>query len=339
MDMDRATQRALHGDPSVSDDAPAPAAGMGQEQAAGASDDLDVIVPADAAAAVLPLLAGRWGRRTAAQRRWLPRGRVTRILAIAFLVLMAGWALLPHLFASGSPTAVNPIATLMGPSGSYPLGTDQYGRSIYTELVFGARPALEVGLACTLLGGLVGSAIGIIGGYLGGWVDMLVMRLIDILLALPGLFLALIFIAALPRTLTNEIFAISISTVPIFARVLHGQALQVRSRLYIDAAAVTGVRRRAIIWRHVVPNCMVPAIVLAAVNIGVAIVVAASLNFLGLGPSEGVLDWGALIASGEDYINRDWWISVFPGVTVALLVIAVSIIGDWLRDALEPAGA
>lgn len=260
------------------------------------------------------------------------------ILAIAFLALVAGWALVPRLFASGSPTAVNPVAALQGPSGAYPLGTDQYGRSIYTELVYGARPALEVGLACTLLGGVVGSAIGIIGGYLGGWVDMLVMRLIDILLALPGLFLALIFIAALPRTLPNEILAISVSFVPIFARVLRGQALQVRSRRFIDAAVVTGVRRRAILWRHVVPNCLAPASVLAAVNIGVAIVVAASLNFLGLGPSEGVLDWGALIASGQGYINQDWWISVFPGVTVALLVISVSIIGDRLRDAMEPAG-
>jgi len=292
--------------------------------------------PAGTATSVLPLLAGRWGGRPVWRRRWLPRGRLMRWLAIAFLALLAGWALVPGLFASGSPTAVNPVAALLGPSGHYLLGTDQYGRSVYTELVYGARPALEVGLACTLIGGLTGSAVGIIGGYLGGWADMAVMRLIDILLALPGLFLALIFIAALPRTVPNEILAISISTVPIFARVLRGQALQVRSLLFIDAATVTGVRRRAIVWRHVVPNCMAPAVVLAAVNIGVAIVVAASLNFLGLGPSEGVLDWGALIASGQNYINQDWWISVFPGLTVALLVIAVSIIGDWLRDAMEP---
>ncbi len=296
-----------------------------------------VIAP-DAGQGVLPLLLGRWGPAPRRRRRLLPRGRPMLILAIAFLALMAGWALIPRLFASGSPTAVNPVTALQPPSGAYPLGTDQYGRSIYTELVYGARPALEVGLACTLLGGTVGSAIGIIGGYLGGWVDMLVMRLVDILLALPGLFLALIFIAALPRTLPNEIVAISVSTVPIFARVLRGQALQVRSRLFIDAAVVTGVRRRAIVWRHVVPNCLAPASVLAAVNIGVAIVVAASLNFLGLGPSEGVLDWGALIASGQGYINQDWWISVFPGVTVALVVIAVSVIGDRLRDAMEPAG-
>jgi peptide/nickel transport system permease protein len=252
---------------------------------------------------------------------------VTRRPSLTRALQAAAVALVPRLFASGSPTAVNPIAALLGPSGQFPLGTDQYGRSIYTELVYGARPALEVGVACTVLGGVVGSVIGIIGGYLGGWVDTLVMRLIDILLALPGLLLALIFIAALPRTLTNEILAISISTIPIFARVMHGQALQVRSRPFIDAATVTGVRRGAVVWRHVVPNCMTPAIVLAAVYVGVVIVVAASLNFLGLGPSEGVLDWGALISSGQGYIDKDWCISVFPGLTVALLVIAVSIIG------------
>lgn len=285
---------------------------------------------------VVPLLAGRWAPRARPRRRRL-RGRPMRILAVVFLVLLAGWALVPHLFASGSPTGVNPVAALLGPSGHFPLGTDQYGRSIYTELVYGTRPALEVGLACTVLGGVTGSLIGIVGGYLGGWVDLLVMRLIDILLALPGLLLALIFIAALPRTLTNEILAISISTVPIFARVVRGQALQVRSRPFIDAATVTGVRRGSVVWRHVVPNCMTPAIVLGAVYVGVVIVVAASLNFLGLGPSEGELDWGALIASGQGYIDKDWWISVFPGLTVALLVIAVSIIGDWLRDVLEPA--
>jgi peptide/nickel transport system permease protein len=292
---------------------------------------------ASADASVWPLLAGRWGRPGGGQRRWRVRGRIPRILAIAFILLVTGWAVAPWLFASGSPTAVNPIAALIGPSGQFPLGTDQYGRSIYTELVYGARPALEVGVACTLIGGLIGSAIGIIGGYLGGSVDMLVMRLIDILLALPGLLLALIFIAALPRTLNNEILAISVATVPIFARIMRGQALQVRSRPFIDAAAVTGVRRRVVVWRHVVPNCIAPAIVLAAVYVGVVIVLAASLNFLGLGPSEGVLDWGALISSGQGYINKDWWISVFPGLTVALLVISVSIIGDWLRDILEPA--
>jgi peptide/nickel transport system permease protein len=281
--------------------------------------------------------AGRWLNRPERRlRRRMPRSRLLTVVAALFLLLIIGWALFPGLFAPGSPTAVNPFDTLLAPSGRFPLGTDQYGRSVYTELVHGARPALTVGVVSTLAGGLAGSVIGIAGGYLGGWADLLVMRLIDILLALPGLFLALIFIAALPRTLTNEIIAIGIATVPIFARVLRGQSLQVRSRLYIDAATVAGVRRRTIIARHVIPNCLTPAIVLATINVGTAVVLAASLNFLGLGPPEGALDWGQLIASGQNYIDRDWWISTFPGLTLTLVVIAVSVLGDRLRDTLEP---
>jgi peptide/nickel transport system permease protein len=268
--------------------------------------------------------------------RRVPKGRAWTVLAALFLLLMVGWAVLPGVFSAGSPTAVNPAATLLHPSATYPLGTDQYGRSVYTEIVYGARSALAVGVFSTLLGGVAGSLIGIVGGYLGGWVDMLVMRLIDMLLALPGLFLALIFVAALPRTLTNEILAVAVSIVPIFARVLRGQALQVRSRLYVDAATVVGVPRRAIVWRHVLPNCLAPATVLGAISIGTSIVIGASLNFLGLGPSENIMDWGALISSGQGYIDKDWWISTFPGLMVTLVVIAVSILGDRLRDAMEP---
>ena len=278
----------------------------------------------------------RWLNRPVFRRRWVPKGRAWTVLAVAFLLLVLGWATVPSVFTGGSPTAVNPLATLLHPSASYPLGTDQYGRSVYTELVYGARSALAVGVFSTLLGGTVGSMIGIIGGYLGGWVDMLVMRLIDILLALPGIFLALIFVAALPRTLPNEILAVAISIVPVFARVLRGQALQVRSRLYVDAATVVGVPGRTIVWRHVLPNCLAPAVVLGAISIGTAIVIGASLNFLGLGPSEKIQDWGALISDGQAYINRDWWISTFPGLVVTLVVIAVSILGDRLRDAMEP---
>jgi peptide/nickel transport system permease protein len=281
----------------------------------------------------------RWLDRPTARTWRVPHGRPLVILAALFLLLMLGWAAFPALFAGGNPSGVNPLAALQPPLHQYLLGTDQYGRSVYGELVYGARPALEVGILSTLLGGAVGSLIGILGGYLGGWADLLVMRLIDILLALPGLFLALIFIAALPPTLTNEILAIGIATIPGFARVLRGQALGVRSRLFVDAATVTGLRRRAILWRHVVPNCLAPAVVLGTLNIGTAIVIAASLSYLGLGPSSGVLSWGGLINSGQGYIDRDWWISTFPGLLVTLLVIAVSILGDRLRDAMEPSSA
>ena len=269
----------------------------------------------------------------------MPRSRPLVVVSALFLLLVLAWAAFPRLFAGGSPAAVNPLAALQRPFGAYVFGTDQYGRSVYNELVYGARPALEVGVVSTLLGGGAGTVIGLVSGYLGGWVDLLVMRLVDILLALPGLFLALIFIAALPPTLTNEIFALAIATVPGFARVLRGQALQVRSLLFIDAATVSGLRRRVILGRHVIPNSLTPAIVLATLNVGTAIVIAASLSYLGLGPSTGVLSWGGLISSGQGYIDHDWWISTFPGLLVTLLVVSVSILGDRLRDVLEPSGA
>ncbi len=320
------------------------------------TDGMDVKVPADQVAArsapdagtgvrVLPLILGRWGplgrpavaRRRRARQASPVRARIGLVIAAAFLALLVLWAIIPGVFAGTDPTAVNPLAALTGPSVHNFLGTDQYGRSIYDELVYGARPALEVGVGSTLLGGAVGSLIGIVGGYLGGWFDLLIMRLIDMLLALPGLLLALIFIAALPRTLSNEIFAIAIASVPIFARVLRGQAVQVRSRPFVDAAVVSGLRRRTIVIRHIIPNCVAPAMELATVYVGVAIVIAASLSFLGLGPSEVVPDWGTLIQSGQGYIDHDWWISVFPGVIVTLAVIALSVLGDRLRGALEPA--
>jgi peptide/nickel transport system permease protein len=291
---------------------------------------------------VAALLLGRWagsatrhGPREAI--KVLSHGRIGFTIAALYLLLLLAWAVIPGTFGGNDPTGINPLAALTGPSLHNFLGTDQYGRSIYSELVYGARPALEVGVFSTLLGGAAGSLIGIIGGYLGGIIDLLVMRLIDMLLALPGLLLALIFIAALPRTLTNEIFAIAISSVPAFARVLRGQAVQVRSRLYVDAAAVTGLRRRTIVFKHVIPNCVAPAVEIGVVYIGVAIVIAASLSFLGLGPAEVVPDWGTLIQNGQGYIDHDWWISVFPGVVVTLVVIAVSVIADNLRDVLEPA--
>jgi peptide/nickel transport system permease protein len=277
----------------------------------------------------------RWRGRAGLPRRWFRPNKVLLTLAVLFMLLMAGWAAFPSLFASGSPTGVNPVAALTGPSGGFPLGADQYGRSIYTELVYGARSALEIGFLCTLLGGGIGSAIGIFSGYFGGKIDMVVMRCVDVLMAVPPLFMALIFIAALAPTLTNEIIAVSVATTPFFARVLRGRALEVRSRLYVDALTVVGVRKRRILWRHVIPNSLAPAMVLGSINIGTAIVTAASLNFLGLGPSENT-SWGTLISSGEGYINKEWWISIFPGVLITLLVISTHTIGDWVREKLEP---
>jgi len=280
-------------------------------------------------------LFSRWMKRSGLRRRWFRPNRLMLAIAVLFMLLMIGWAIEPSWFSSGNPTAINPTATLATPSRAYPLGTDQYGRSIFTQLVYGTRAALEVGFYCTILGGGIGSFIGILAGFIGGWFDMLVMRLIDMLMALPPLFLALVFIAALAPTLQNEIIAVSIASIPAFARVLRGRALEVRSRLFIDAVVVVGVTRRKILLRHVLANCAAPAMVLASLSVGFTIVIGASLNFLGLGPS-GTISWGSLISSGQGYIDKEWWIATCPGLLITMLVIAMNIIGDWLRDAMEP---
>jgi peptide/nickel transport system permease protein len=279
--------------------------------------------------------SSQWLNRTGLRRRWFRPNRFVLVLAFLFVALMIGWAVAPQLFTGGSPSATNPIYALAGLSARFPLGADQYGRSVYTGLVYGARGALEIGFLCTLFAGVIGSTMGVVSGYFGGKVDMIIMRFIDMLMALPALLLALIFMAALAPTLTNEIIAVSVATVPGFARVMRGRALEVRSRLFIAALTVVGVRKRRILFRHVIPSCASPALVLAAINVGTAIVIAASLSFLGLGPS-GLASWGTLISNGQGYINKEWWISTFPGIVITLLVIAVNIIGDWTRDVMEP---
>jgi peptide/nickel transport system permease protein len=280
--------------------------------------------------------AAGWSRRGGLRQEIFRPNKIMLGTALLVLVIVALWAIFPSLFTSGSPTGIAPLATLHSPSWSFPMGTDQYGRSVYTEVVYGAREALEIGFFSTLIAAILGSAIGLISGYFGGVVDLILMRVIDMLMAIPSLLLALIFVAALSPSVTNLILAIAVASLPHYARVLRGQSQQVRSRLYIDAATVLGVPRWKIIGRHVIPNCLAPVLVLGAIGFGTAIVVGAALAFLGLGPTNSVLNWGALINSGQQYVDRDWWITTFPGIVLTLVVIAVNIVGDWIRDRMEP---
>jgi len=280
--------------------------------------------------------AARWSQRSGLRREIFHPNKLMLGVAMAVLLVVALWAMFPSLFTSGSPTGIAPLATLKAPSWGFPMGTDQYGRSVYTEVVYGAREALEIGFFSTLIAAVVGSAIGLLSGYFGGIVDLILMRIIDMLMAIPSLLLALIFVAALSPSVSNLILAIAIASLPHYARVLRGQSQQVRSRLYVDAATVLGVPRWKIILRHIIPNCLAPVLVLGAIGFGTAIVVGAALAFLGLGPTSGVLNWGALINSGQQYVDRDWWITTFPGLVLTLVVIAVNIVGDWIRDRMEP---
>lgn len=256
-------------------------------------------------------------------------------VALAWMAVVVVAALVPGLLARADPTALDPTKALAAPSGDLPLGADHYGRSIAVLLVHGARTALVIGLFATVLGFVVGGTIGLLTGYVGGWVDMVVGRVMDMFMAFPGVLLALVVTAALGASTTNLVVAVGISVVPGFYRVMRGQVMSVRSRLFVEAARSVGFSPARILVRHVLPNALAPVLVLATVTVGTSIVLGASLSFLGLGPRTEVPDWGQLLAMGQPYLANAWWISTFPGLALTLTVIAVSLVGDWLRDRLD----
>lgn len=267
----------------------------------------------------------------------LPRWPLARVLAVAVLATVVLMAAFPGLFVGYDPLALHPERVLQAPGEDTLLGTDQYGRSLVGLLVYGARDSVLIGLVSVVVGLTVGGAIGLLAGFGGGIVDMVLMRIVDVLLCFPGILLALLVSAALGASLRNVIIAVAVGQVPEYARVMRGQVLAVRSRLFVQAAAAAGVRPRRIVFRHVLPNAMAPVIVVATLGVGHAIVSGATLSFLGVGPQGGIPDWGRLLASGGSYMATAWWISTFPGLIVTVVVVAVNIFGDWLRDRMDVA--
>ncbi|GAA1321932.1 ABC transporter permease [Leucobacter albus] len=271
--------------------------------------------------------------RAAPRRRFNGQLTVT-LVALGWVALVLVVAVVPALFAAGDPTALQPQRALAAP-GETPLGTDQFGRSLWLLIVHGARQSVIVGLAATALAVALGCVLGLWGGYAGGLADMIIGRVIDTLMCFPGVLLALIIAAALGPSIPNLIIAVGVAAVPQFSRVMRGQVLSVRGRLFVEAARSLGFRQLRIILRHVLPNSLAPIVVLATISVGVAIVSAASLSFLGLGPRTDVPDWGQLLASGQPYLSSAWWISTFPGIAITLTVLSISLLGDWLRDRLD----
>lgn len=259
---------------------------------------------------------------------------IVTVIALLWILAVLAAAAVPGLLAPDDPTQLQSDRVLQAP-GATPLGTDQYGRSVLTLLVHGAGTAMLIGLLSTLVALVIGGALGLVAGYAGGVLDMLIGRLVDVLMCFPGVLLALVIATALGPTTTNLIIAVGIAAVPSFARVMRGQVLSVRSRLFIEAARSNGFGQARILLRHVLPNSLTPMVVLATVSVGTAIVVAASLSFLGLGPKSDVPDWGQLLATGQPYLSGAWWISTFAGLTLTLTVIAISLLGDWLRDRMD----
>jgi peptide/nickel transport system permease protein len=259
------------------------------------------------------------------------------LLVLLFALAVAGpWLGLPD------PTRGDLRARMAGPTiswaglGAHPLGTDQLGRDILSRIVVGSRVTLMIAGSAVVLGGVIGVALGLIAGYFGGWYDRVLMRLVDIQLAFPLMLLALLVVAALGPSLHNLIAVLALTSWVRYARIVRGQVLTVRELEFVQAARALGASHFRILARHILPNVLTPILVVATLELARTIVLEAGLSFLGLGIQPPSPSWGRMLADGRTYIASAWWIITLPGLALMLTVLGVNLLGDWLRDWLDP---
>lgn len=282
--------------------------------------------------AAKPVLeAGTWRR---AWRR-LYRRRAA-LVGLVFVVLFVLMALFAPWVSPFDPLATNWSAIRQAPSAAHWFGTDELGRDVLSRVIWGTRASLSAGVVSVSISLLLGVPIGLAAGYLGGFVDNLISRLTDAFLACPFLILAIALAAFLGPSLTNAMIAIGVSTTPVFVRLTRGQVLNVKMEDYIEAARAVGNSPLRIAWRHVMPNVLAPLIVQATLAIASAVIAEASLSFLGLGQQPPAPSWGSMLNTAKDYISNAPWMGIWPGVSIFLLVLSFNLLGDGLRDALDP---
>jgi len=265
------------------------------------------------------------------------RRRTLGAVGAVVIVLMFVVALLAELISPYNPVAVDFASMLSAPSPQHWLGTDAFGRDVLSRIVYGSRTALTVGLGASLLGATFGSLIGVASAYFGGRVDLIVQRIMDVFFAFPVIILALAVVAVLGTGAGNVILAIAVPMVPRCARVVRASALAVREMPYVDAARASGYGHRRIILRHMLPNVMAPILIMATAFLGEAILLEASLSFLGLGVQEPVAAWGLMLrGAAVQFAESAPWMAIFPGLAISLAVFGFNLFGDSLRDALDP---
>jgi ABC-type dipeptide/oligopeptide/nickel transport system permease subunit len=258
------------------------------------------------------------------------------ICGVAIIALLVVTALFAPLLAPHHPDKQNLSQALQGPSGEHWLGTDHLGRDQLSRLIFGTRIALQVGVISVGVATAIGITLGLVAGYFGGWIDHLLMRVIDALMAIPFLVLALAFAAVLGGGLVNVMISLGLALVPAYCRLMRGQVLSVKQNDYFMAARVIGAGTCRIMLRHVLPNCLPPIIVLITLNMGIAILAEAALSFLGIGINPPTAAWGAMIHSGYRFLLTHPLLSFMPGLCILLVVLSFNMVGDGLRDALDP---
>lgn len=266
-------------------------------------------------------------------------GQPTSLLGLVLLVFVVTAAVAAPLLTRYAQEAVEVEARLQPPSARHWMGTDQFGRDILTRVLYGARVSLVVGLLATALATAAGAALGAVAAFYGGAADEFLMRLMDVLLAFPYIVLAIAVAAVLGPSLPNLILAIAVIRVPQFARVTRGAVLSVKQMAYVEAARAAGASPARVLWRHVLPNCLNPVVVLATLSAGTAINAEAALSFLGLGIQPPASSWGTMLADGRRFLLDAPWIATFPGLAISLTVLGCNLVGDALRDALDPTTA
>ena len=270
--------------------------------------------------------------------RGLVRVVVRNRLAAACLLVLVVFVLVALLGETIAPYGRNEVSPdrLQGPSGDHVFGTDQLGRDVFSRVLIGAEVSLRVGLVAVGIALVAGVVFGLVAGYYRGWLDDAVMRLMDVLFAFPAILLAIAILAIRGRGATNAMIAIGIVYIPIFARVTRASVLSVREEVYVRAARAIGAGDLRIMARHVLPNVAAPVIVQTSVSLAFAILSEAALSFIGLGTQPPEPSWGRMLAEGRGFIQDAWWIAVFPGLAIFAVVLSFNVLGDALRDALDP---
>ena len=263
------------------------------------------------------------------------RGAVIGMVILFIILMMALFADL--LFDYETMVEANNIPErLLAPCWAHPFGTDQFGRDMLARVVHGSRISLAVSASSVTFSLVVGGILGAISGYFGGWVDNIIMRVMDVVMAIPMTMFAIVIVAALGTSTANLILALGIASVPLFARVVRSAVLTVRDTEYIEAARAVGAKNSTIIFKHIIPNCVAPIIVQVTLRMASAIYNTSALSFLGMGVSVPSPEWGALLANGRNFISEYGYLCVIPGLAIMVTILSLNMLGDGLRDALDP---
>lgn len=287
----------------------------------------------------LGVAGARWDARP-----WMPTVRAFRrsrlaVVALVLVVLLYLVAILAPALAPFDPAAQGPLDQRWSPpSALHPLGTDHLSRDVLSRLIYGARVSLSVGLVAVAISTTLGTLMGAAAGYLGGWVDTVLMRLVDVVVAFPRLVLLIAVVALFQPSLVLVMVVVGLTEWPATARLVRGQVLTVREAEFVQAARALGFRETRILFRHVIPNSLGPVIVAATLGVGHVIVLEAGLSFLGLGVRPPTASWGGMVADGLRSLETAWWVATFPGLAIVAAVVAFNVLGDGLRAALDPRG-